>query len=106
MILKRIGALSCAKVTAVLYGVIGLIIGFFVSLFSLLISAVGSTFSESSGSWFGALFGIGSIIFFPIFYAALGFIGGLIMAGLYNLVARMVGGIELDLEQQPTIPRP
>ncbi len=98
MILKRIGALSCAKVSAILYGFIGLIIGFFVSLFSLFISAVGSTFSESSGSWFGAFIGVGSIIFFPIFYAALGFIGGLIMAGLYNLVARMVGVIELDLE--------
>jgi uncharacterized membrane protein YdjX (TVP38/TMEM64 family) len=33
---------------------------------------------------------------FPILYGILGFILGLIMGGLYNLVAAMVGGIELE----------
>jgi hypothetical protein len=34
----------------------------------------------------------------PIFYGAMGFIGGAIGALLYNLFAGMVGGIEIEVE--------
>lgn len=102
MVLKRIGAFSCAKVAGILYFFVGLIIGLIISAISLFISAVGQS-SEFSGV-LGLLFGVGAIIFFPIFYAVLGFIGGLIMSAFYNLVAGMVGGIELDLV--PSAPKP
>jgi hypothetical protein len=45
----------------------------------------------------GALFGVGSILLLPLFYGALGFIGGAISAFVYNLVAGVVGGIELEV---------
>jgi hypothetical protein len=45
------------------------------------------------------LFGAGSVIFLPIFYGILGFVLGLITALLYNLVARLVGGIQIELEE-------
>ncbi|NMC44118.1 MAG: hypothetical protein GYA46_09390 [candidate division Zixibacteria bacterium] len=102
MVLRRIGPFSCAKVSAVLYLIIGLIVGAIFSLISLMVSSIGGD-SEISGMM-GMLFGVGSIIFFPIIYAIAGFIGGLIMAALYNLVAGMVGGIELDLEPSPQKP--
>jgi hypothetical protein len=38
-----------------------------------------------------------AVIATPVFYAVAGFVGGAIMAFLYNLVAGWVGGIELDL---------
>jgi hypothetical protein len=38
-------------------------------------------------------------IFMPIFYAVFGFIFGIISAAIYNLVARWVGGIEVEVEQ-------
>ena len=46
----------------------------------------------------GALFGVGAVIFMPLFYGALGFITGIITAALYNLVAGWIGGVELQLE--------
>ena len=54
----------------------------------------------ATGGAFGVLFGVGSIILFPILYGILGFLGGLITALPYNLIARFVGGIELELEQR------
>jgi hypothetical protein len=100
--LRSIGPLSCAKVSAVLYGVIGLIIGAFVSLLSLLGvfgRSLGPEVANQPGTAFvGLVFGLGSIILFPLLYACLGAIGGAIMAGIYNIVARAVGGIELEIE--------
>ena len=44
------------------------------------------------------LFGIGAPIFLPIFYGIMGFVGGLLSAWLYNIVAKWVGGIEIETE--------
>lgn len=44
------------------------------------------------------LFGVGAIIFLPIMYGIMGFIGGAIMAFVYNVVAGIAGGVELELE--------
>ena len=44
------------------------------------------------------MFGIAAIIVFPILYACIGFVMTLIMAALYNLVAGMVGGVEIDVQ--------
>lgn len=96
MILRRIGAFSCTKVSCILYLIIGLIIGAMFSILSVAVSSLGGE-SEFSGA-LGLLFGVGAIIFFPIVYAIVGFIGGLIGAAVYNLVAGMVGGIEFDFE--------
>jgi hypothetical protein len=104
MTLRRIGVLSCGKVLGALYALLGLIIGGIYALFALLFAVIGvSTAQESgdalAGGAFGVLFGVGSIILFPIIYGLLGFVGGLISALLYNLIARFVGGIELELDQ-------
>ena len=45
-----------------------------------------------------ALLGAGAIIVFPICYGLIGFVGTLIVAALYNVLANMVGGIEMDVE--------
>jgi hypothetical protein len=95
MILKRVGPLSCAKVSGTLYAVLGLIIGACVSLLSL----VGGMFSDAfRGAGIGALFGVGSIVLFPIFYGIIGFLAALIGAWIYNVVAGWVGGVEVDLQ--------
>ena len=95
MVVKRIGPLSVAKNVAVLYAVLGIIIGAFFSL-----AAVAGAFADDSGVGAGVagIIGVGAIVAFPIFYACLGFIGALIAAALYNVVASMVGGVELDVE--------
>lgn len=95
MIVKRVNPMSVAKVSGVLYALMGLLIGAAISLFSV----VGSAFiPKESGGGLGMLFGAAAIVVLPIFYGILGFIFSLIAAALYNLVARWVGGIEIDVQ--------
>lgn len=95
MILHRIGVMSAAKISGVVYGAGGLIAGVMVALISLAGGA--SAAGEGSPAWLGPVFGVGAIVFLPICYGLLGAIGGAIGAFLYNMFSGMVGGIELDL---------
>ena len=95
MVIKRVGPVSCAKVSAVLYALIGLILGGIFSLFALVGGAIAG--AQGSGG-IGAIMGVGAIVIFPILYAFIGFVGTLIAAALYNLAAGMVGGIEMDVQ--------
>lgn len=99
MVLKRVGVLSAGKVLAVLQGGVGLMIGAIVSLVAVLGASLGNALAEEGGAAFaGLIFGVGAIVIFPICYAIMGFVGGIIGAAIYNLVAGFTGGIELDLE--------
>jgi hypothetical protein len=40
--------------------------------------------------------GIGAIIVFPILYGLLGFLFGLLSAAIYNLAARIIGGVTIE----------
>ena len=100
MILKRVDALSCGKMLGILYAIFGLIGGMFFTLIGLFGAAVGMAQGEA-GAAVGALFGVGAVIILPILYGVMGFIGGVLSAFLYNLVASFVGGIELELQPRP-----
>jgi hypothetical protein len=101
MVLKSVGVLSCAKLMGVMYAAMGLIFGAFVSLFSVLGAVVAQ--QEQGANALGAVvFGVGSVIFLPIIYGIMGFIGGIISAAIYNVVAGVVGGVELNLEPTAT----
>lgn len=82
---KRISSISPLQqgiVCAVLYGVLSLIAVPFLLLAAL----------------FGhAGLGVIFVIFIPIIYAIAGFIAGVIIAFVYNLVATWTGGIEMTL---------
>ena len=43
-------------------------------------------------------FGAGFAIFVPVIYAVMGFVSGALGAVIYNLVAKWVGGIEVEVE--------
>lgn len=92
--MKSVGVLSCGKVMGCVYVLLGLIIG---GLFSL-ISLAGAAAAPRGQGPAPALFGIGAVVFFPIFYGVIGFIGGIISAALYNVIAGMIGGIEMELQ--------
>ena len=98
MILKRIGVLSLGKMEGGLGALMGLIIGAIFSLVSLVGSMAGMASGENEAA-FGFLFGIGAIIIVPIIYGIFGFLGGMLIAFLYNLVAKFAGGIEFHFEQ-------
>jgi hypothetical protein len=44
----------------------------------------------------GVMLGFG--IFMPIIYGVMGFVFGIIMAAIYNLIARWIGGFEVEVE--------
>ena len=94
MTIKRIHPMSLAKVSGFLYAMLGLIIGLCVTLLSLAGAGKGGPLAGA----FGAMFGVGAIIVFPILYGVIGFIGSLIGAALYNVAAGVVGGIVIDTE--------
>ena len=98
MVLKSVGVMSCGKIAGTLYGLMGVLIGGILALFSTLGLALGQGSSSQGPAWFAAIFGVGAIVFVPIVYGIMGFIGGLITALLYNLLAGFVGGIEMELQ--------
>jgi hypothetical protein len=98
-VIRRVGVLSVAKLQGALYALLGLIFGAVFALFSLFGAALGGAFASGSHghSILGAAFGLGAIVLFPVLYGLLGFFGGLLIAALYNLVAGLVGGVEIEL---------
>ena len=91
--IKRLDPISVAVMLGVLYAVIGLIVGGVFSLLAILGVAVGGEAGIG-----GLIGGVAALVILPVLYGVLGFIGGLIIAVLYNLVAGMAGGIQVDLE--------
>lgn len=89
---KRVGALSAATVSAVVYALLGLLLGIGVALASLFAPAVAVPFVR------GPLLGALAVVTLPVAYAAIGFVLGLAGAAVYNLAARLAGGIKLLLE--------
>ena len=98
MVIKRVGVMSCAKISGILYGLIGLIAGAVFSLIAVIVGALGGQSQEVNGPFLGALLGVGAVIAFPVFYGAVGFVAGALSAALYNWVASFVGGIQLEME--------
>ena len=97
MVITRINPMSCAKVSGALYALIGLLVGAGVTLVMLTIGSAIPQDEMPAGAFFGALFGVGAIVILPIFYGVLGFIGGAIGAFIYNVVAGITGGLEIDV---------
>lgn len=83
--IRRFGVGQTAKVLGILYGLMGLIL---LPLF--LIAALASP--QETG------FGVGFAVILPILYGVLGFVMTAIGCALYNWVAGMVGGIEVELD--------
>ena len=100
MVVKRIGIGSAAKLSGAMYGSMGLFIGIIVSLASFF----GAGLAQLAGSedappaFMGVLFGVGAIVLLPLLYGLLGLVIGAVTAGLYNLFARMVGGLTVEME--------
>lgn len=93
-VLKKIGPGSAFKVGLVSYAFLGL---FFGAIFSLFALAAAPFARPGSSHFLGLLFGVGAIIILPIFYGIIGGIAAALGAVIYNLVAGLVGGLEIDI---------
>ncbi len=93
VVIKRLDVMSCGVMLGALYVIIGLVVGAIFFMISIAGLAIGG--QQAAGGLVG---GIAAIVLLPLFYGAMGFIGGIIFALLYNLIAGMAGGIRMDLE--------
>lgn len=100
MVVRRVGVFSAGKVMGAFGVFIGLLIGGFMALFAMLGTAVQIQGAQNApASQLPAMaMGVGALIFAPVFYGVFCFISGIIYAAIYNLVAGVVGGLELDLQ--------
>lgn len=100
--IKSVGVLSVAKIMGFIYGTMALIFVPFFLLFGLL-GAMGAMASSEHSNPFAALGVIGVVLlslFIPLVYGAIGFVAGAIGALIYNLMAKWVGGIQIELQSQ------
>ena len=100
--IRTIRVLSAAKVNAMLYGILGLLI----APFLLLGPGLAMIGDDKRPAGFGGVIEVAAIA--PIFYAVIGFIAGAVMAFIYNAISHSIGGIEveLDLPPSPTVSAP
>jgi hypothetical protein len=102
MVIKRVGPLSCAKIAGVLHALGGLLFGAMFTLFALVGGFAGAPFPNDPAmpmtAFMGLFMGVGAIVFLPLFYGVMGFVVTLIGAFIYNLLAAVVGGIEIHVE--------
>lgn len=89
--ITKIGIFSTGKLFAGLYGGMALLLSIFFLGGGLL-----NILSGSDGGY--ALLGFG--LFAPFIYAIFGFIFGIIGAFIYNLVAKVVGGLEFEVDKK------
>ena len=92
---RSVRVFSAAKVNALLYGILGLLIAPFLLLGPGIAMLGGSSRPAGFG---GAIF---FVAFLPFCYAVFGFIAGALMAFIYNAIAHAVGGIEVELQLPP-----
>ena len=95
-IVKSVGVLSIAKIMGTVYAALGLI---FAPIF--IVAGLAGMMAGGREGALGAAGGMFIAICFPILYGAIGFVAGAIGALLYNLFAKWVGGIELELQSRP-----
>ncbi len=102
MVIKSVGVISVAKMLGAMYAAIGLLAGLAISLVALFggMAAMQSELGVSGGVA-GAVLGIGSIVIFPLLYGGMGFIGGALLALIYNIFAGVAGGIRFEVDNAP-----
>jgi hypothetical protein len=95
MVVKRFGVASVAKIYGAISAAFGLLAGCVIALGSLM--SLGMTDTSEVG-FLAPVFGVGAVVFLPIFYGIMGLVAGAIGALLYNAFAGMVGGVSIEVE--------
>lgn len=90
---KSLGIASCAKMFGLIYAIMGLL---FIPFALLGAAAAAASPQKDAGVGAGVflILGLGA----PFFYGFFGAVMGALSALLYNILAKWIGGIEVELE--------
>lgn len=108
-VIKQIGVLSLGKVMGMSMALFSLVVFVLYAVILVFMGLLGFAGGAMSGESGGLLAGgmslgmmvgmaLGLIIIGPLIYGFIGFIGGLIYGLILNIVLRMAGGLELEIE--------
>jgi MFS family permease len=101
-VVKKIPLWPVLRVSFILFIIIGIVIGVFYAIMLSVWGAFMSSFAEAGfGEQFGLLRGLGFVLIpiIAVLYAVFGTIIVAIWTLVYNLLAAVVGGVELVLEE-------
>lgn len=93
VVIKSVEIMSWAKIHALFGIVFGLVYGIIVGV---VLTAIGASLDKGGMM----VFGVASVVIFPIIFGITAFIMGAIIAFLYNFFASKIGGIEVELSEQ------
>jgi hypothetical protein len=96
--IRSVRVFSAAKVNALLYGILGLLMAPFFLL------GPGLAMLGESGRPAGFGGAIVFAAFLPFCYAVFGFIAGAVIAFIYNAISHAVGGLEIELQAPAVAP--
>lgn len=91
--ITRFSVHQTAKLAAMIYGLMSLVIVPIIFLASRVAPGAQSAFP------FGGVF----LLLIPVLYAALGYCGTALACFLYNFVSGFAGGVEFDIESKGTV---
>ena len=96
-VVRSVEIVSVGKAMGVIYAGIGFVVGCIFALVSMFGGLAHLASDRPGMGVIGMFLGVGAVLFFPILYGILGFLMGLLMSFLYNLAARVTGGVEIEL---------
>ena len=102
--LNKLDMLSFAKLQALLFGLVGLILGLLYSVGGFIIDSlvtlglVSSVATETPGLSNGTILAFGAILGMPLIGVVSGFVLGLVGAFVYNVFAKYIARVELRVE--------
>jgi hypothetical protein len=98
--ISRVDLVSLFKLAFLLYAALGLVAGLFYGLVIMMVGQLGNFLGDEDIPGLGYLTGIVGVVAIPvlaIMYGILGSVAVMIGGALYNLAARLVGGVKLDV---------
>ena len=100
-VLKKIPLWPVLRMSFVVFIIIGVVIGVFYAILLSMWGALMSSFTEAGLGELGVLRGLGFVLIpiVAILYAVFGTIVVAVWTLVYNLIAAVVGGVELVLEE-------
>jgi hypothetical protein len=98
--ISRLDLVSLFKVAFLLYATLGLVAGLFYGLIIMVAGQIGSFLGEDELPGLGYLTGFVGVLAIPVLALIYGIMGSVVVVvggALYNLAARLVGGVKFDV---------